>query len=389
MFGGGGFLKLLLLMIAILFIVTSGSNRGFNSSENSNLASLHSGHFAYPSVTSPTAIKSMAPGTWLHYGKPWDDAAPATIPCKKRFQNIMDAWNGWTRDGLRYIYLAASGGHGDGCDNGVYRYDIQQGMAQLFVPHVPMNAGLDSDFPFVADTKGIQILPRSSHTYQGQYLEGPWLYLVTGSVHRRGSRDNQVWRFHTVKKNWERLPNRTAGSVVSMVVTTQSSRLLLGGWDLCEISLKEGTYSHCQDNIYFNAKSGVMGDSKRDGFWHVDVKNLRVNFIHKVKNAWKLDPLLSGSIPSEISTGISANPGICIVPDGSIIVFSGSTSLFQWNGHTWTTLSPEGAPPRNDARRVNTKWSWDDEAQACIGGTTTSHGLWIYKPVLNRERSMI
>ena len=67
----------------------------------------------------PAMIAAMAPGSWLAYGAPWDEAAPAQIPCNKRFRSILSSWNGWARDGLRYVYVAASGGHGDGCDNGV------------------------------------------------------------------------------------------------------------------------------------------------------------------------------------------------------------------------------------------------------------------------------
>ena len=43
----------------------------------------------------PAAIAAMAPGSWLHYGAPWEEAAPEVWPCSKRFKNILSAWNGW------------------------------------------------------------------------------------------------------------------------------------------------------------------------------------------------------------------------------------------------------------------------------------------------------
>lgn len=342
---------------------------------------------APPSANVPAAIAAMPEGTWLNYGRPWDNAAPDVIPCGKRFGTILSAWNGWARNGLRYIYVAASGGHGDGCDNGVYRYDIQTGRPELYVPHVALNAGFDDDSnkPFVANDNGVQILPRSSHTYQGQYLDGEWLYLITGSVYQRGNGDGQVWRFHTVEKRWERLPDRRLmngkilGTVAPLALNTPDGTVFIGGRNICDAELVSGTYD-CQNDLIFSVRSSVAWDPIRQGVWHLEPRIPWARFLRRVDGVWQIDESLSGAIPEDVGADLSSHPGLCIVPDGRVLVWANSSNLHQWDGASWTTITPASGPPHNKKRRVNSKWSWDDEARACIGGSATKEGLWIYKP---------
>ena len=104
-----------------------------------------------PSAGVPPAFVALEPGHGMEYGAPWDDVAPNPLLCGKSFKKILNSWNGWARDGLTAIYVAASGGHKDGCDNSVYRYDIQTGTPELIEPHVELNADLETSRPSVAE----------------------------------------------------------------------------------------------------------------------------------------------------------------------------------------------------------------------------------------------
>lgn len=330
----------------------------------------------------PAAIVAMVPGTWLAYGAPWEDVAPAERLCNNSFGAVLGAWNGWARDGLRYIYVAASGGHADGCDNGVYRYDIQAGKAELVVPHVELNAGLETTRPFVADADGVQILPRSSHTGNGQYYEEPWLYLVTGSVYKDGGADGQVWRYHVIEKRWERLPDRRSadGSILGkmpIMVKTPNGPVLMGAWMICDVDLVAGQYD-CQNKFYFSSISGVAYDPERQGIWYINSKFQSVRFLRRIDGIWQQDDSLSGVFPDDIN--IDGNPGVCVVPGQGILIWSSSADLHHWDGVDWSIINTPGGPLVTEKRKVENKWSWNDEAQVCIGGWTTNEGLWVYKP---------
>lgn len=330
----------------------------------------------------PLAIAAMPPGSWLQYGAPWDEATPAVKPCGKQFKMILAAWNGWSRDGLNYIYVPASGGHYDGCDNGVYRYNIQTGAAELLVLHVELNAGLDTLQPFVADADGTQILPRSSHTYAGQYFEHPWLYQIIGAVYKT-KWDKQVWRFHVEELRWERLPDRvhSTGGMVGLtspyLIKTPDGLVLLGGWNICDADLLAGTYD-CQKDLSFSPYLSVAYDPQREGIWHVAPRTGLVRFLRRVGGVWQVDDALSGPIPDGID--IDYNPGTCVVPDQGILVWSSSADLHSWDGTAWSVISTPGGPAASAKRKALNKWSWDDASQTCIGGWTTAEGLWVYKP---------
>jgi hypothetical protein len=335
-----------------------------------------------PTVITPGEIAAMAPGAWLQYGRPCTDAAPNPVPCGKPFRNILNAWNGWVRDGLRYAYVAASGGHTDGCDNGVYRYDIQTGSVELYVPHADYNADLDTGAPIVVDGSGVQIRPRTSHTYSGQFLRGEWLYMIPGSKYKSGSRDEQVWRFNVRTKVFERLPDRgRVGNIAPFLLGTPSGAVFMGNWDLCNVDLDAGTYD-CQKTHNFHPNSGVAWDPVRNGFWHIDPKNGLVRFFSRnARGTWSQDSALSGVIPSLIQSDLGAGPGICVIPDGSILVWANSNRLHRWDGAIWTTMAPPGPPPVK-GRRVYNKWSWDEQSKTCIGTASVDQGLWVYKPVI-------
>ncbi len=157
----------------------------------------------------PAVIAAMPTDSWIEYGRPWDDVAPTERVCGKPHHKTMTPWVGWARDGLNDIYLPANGGHADGCDNGVYGYDIQTGTPYVLKAHTEFNADLEGPFPFVAAADGTTIIvPHSTHSAFGHYIENGWIYLVEGSAWKHGTTLNLVWRFHIAEKRWEPLPKQ-------------------------------------------------------------------------------------------------------------------------------------------------------------------------------------
>lgn len=335
----------------------------------------------------PAEISAMAPGTWLEYGQPWNATAPYDwLHCRGThetpFNMVLEAWNGWARDGLKYAWIPASGGHGDSCDNGVYRYNIQTGAMEVVVPHTPLNADLTTPTPYVADADGNQTLPRSSHTYNGHILDGSWLYLMVGSRYSDGKMSRQVWRFHTTENRWERLPDRMAGGNDAHLLQTPDGPVVMGGWSLCDADLLAGLYTNCVTNHHFYIFGTARWDDMRNGFWFVDPQTDTVKFYYRSGGAWARDDNISGDIPADIASDLSSGPGVCVVPDGSILVWSNSNKLHKWDGLAWETITPNGGPPTIFKRLVQGKFDWDDDAQACIGASHANQGLWVYKPVL-------
>ena len=182
-----------------------------------------------------------------------------------------------------------------------------------------------------------------------------------------------------MERYWERLPDRTHGGVVPFVVNTPNGAVFMSRQGPCAADLVAGTYD-CQSSFYFSSGAGVAWDPARHGIWHVDwrleVSNVR--FLRRVDGVWQIDDSLSGPIPEDIRAGLGSLPGICVVPGEGILVWSSSADLYGWDGSEWTTISAPGGPPAG-GRSVASKWSWDDESGTCIGGGTTSDGLWIYK----------
>ncbi len=336
----------------------------------------------------PEAIANMQPGTWLEYGQPWEATAPydwldQCIPgWTYRFRNVIEAWNGWARDGLNYAWMAAGGGHADSCDNGVYRYNIQTGEMEVVVPHVPLNADLDTSAPYVADANGNQILPRSSHTFNLVVQDADWVYVMVGSYYSLGSFSKQVWRFHKTNHNWERLPDRGISGGDYHLLQTPDSVLFLGQWALCDVDLVAGSYDNCANSFHFRIQGTPAWDSGRNGLWFVNPhpNDTRVSFYHRNNGVWEEDIGLATTMPTDVAADLAPGTGVCVVPDGSILLWSKSSKLHRWDGMAWDTLTPPGGP--TVARSQQSKWSWDNDAQACIGASHANTGLWVYKPVL-------
>lgn len=341
---------------------------------------------APPAAGIPPAIAGLAPGAWLHHGTPWKDAfvdggAWASQPCGKRASAVLTAWNGGAWDG-RYLWVAASGGHDDGCDNGVYRYDVYTGQAEMVIPHAELNAGLDTDLPFVADADGVQILPRSSHTYEGVVVRDGRLFLMVGSPHRRGSASQQVWSLDLATLAWSRLPDRPGWSPLARIMQRgDGSRIWLSNWRLCEADLEAGDYSDCQNDLVYSSIYATMAwDEARGGLWHLDSRNGRLRFLHKVDGTWQIDAALgSAALPA----GIINHAGICVVPGangGEPLIWSSAAELFRWDGAQWHTIAAPGGPGEATQRWPLSKWTWDAAMGVCLGAHRVDQGMWIYRP---------
>jgi hypothetical protein len=217
------------------------------------------------------AILDMPAGSWLAYGVPWSDLQDSgelqslRDNCGILLSKVITAWQGNAFDGTSFWNLAGPG-HGDGCFNGILRYDLDTGLPEVAVPHMPLNmpvcwgpftkangeqdcyyepyasatpapicstvsdpncggiplqdrldAGLSvlSLDAIAAETEGQEtfgafLRPRSSHDYNNTLFLDGYVYLMTGQTYGGIRADAQVWRFAVTDPagTLERLPNR-------------------------------------------------------------------------------------------------------------------------------------------------------------------------------------
>jgi hypothetical protein len=217
-------------------------------------------------------ILNMPAGSWLAYGDPWSDLETSgelqqvRDNCNILLSKIVTGWQGLAFDG-RYFWNLAGPGHGDGCFNGIVRYDLETAQPEVALPHLPLNmpicwgpwlkangtqdcyyepyatttpapicattsdpncggiplqdrldAGL-SVWPtadaILAETEGQEtfgafLRPRSSHDYNNTIFLDGYVYLMTGQTYGGIRADGQVWRFAVTDPagTLERLPNR-------------------------------------------------------------------------------------------------------------------------------------------------------------------------------------
>jgi len=355
----------------------------------------------------PDAINNMAAGTWLEYGQPWDATAPYAwlreidpgahaAGFDGKYSAVTDPWVGWVRDGLDYAYLLANGGHDDGFDNGVYRYDIQNGVAETLVPHATLNAGLAGDYQtvHVVDASGNIVQPASSHTYFGKFLGND------GKIYHipKGWQGNTVFSFDPVTLAWTRLPDLVQADgrrflrFPFLVPTDNQDPTQVVGLDAAKACVLDLLMpvgpgkGACQGGLpSAHASGGFAWDNARNGYWNINPNSDMIAFIGRdAAGVFTKDVALSGPIPASIVPDIGSGPGICVIPDGSIIVWSKSNKLHRFDGVAWLTIDVPG-PAVTTGRKVYNKWSWDGQSQTCIGTASTNQGLWVYKPVLGSQ----
>jgi hypothetical protein len=224
-----------------------------------------------PPAGSLQAILDMPAGSWLAYGLPWNTLETSGAlerdrdNCGRGLDGIVTAWNGLAFDGTSF-WNFAGGGHGDGCFNGIIRYDLEAAAPEVAAPHIPLNvpmcwgpftkangtqdcyyepyasatpapicatnpdpncggntlqdildAGLavPSSDAIAAESEGAEafgtfLRPRSSHNYNNIVFWQGHVYLMTGQTYGGIRADAQVWRFDPADPlgTLERLPNR-------------------------------------------------------------------------------------------------------------------------------------------------------------------------------------
>lgn len=376
-------------------------------------------------------IEAMPAGSWLHYGRPWSDIDPGRENnCGRGFGTVLGAWNGVLWDD-HYVWSWAAGGHGDGCFNGIIRYDLRTGTPEMVVPHLPLNVPLCRPFvkstgeedcywePYVSETPypggmdqriaewhGGLLRPRSSHIYNNLVKVGDWVYLWTGYIYGSAVPDAQVWRFNAraddVAATIERLPDRfdpnrgsdrdgdgkpdgkRIGSVgVNWVLLPGEPPLMFSGASVCEADMVSGRYRCTQHpKIHFTIAATLAWDEERGGVWGIDANLNRLVFARRAGGKWAIDEGLS--LKDEVLTktyGIGS-AGICLVPTengANPVIWGEGRELLRWDGETLHAFDLPGGP-EPARRRILNKWTWNEDLGVCWGTWSVNEGFWVYKP---------
>ncbi|WP_299614820.1 hypothetical protein [Pelagibius sp.] len=376
-------------------------------------------------------IEAMPPGSWLHYGRPWSDIDPGRENnCGRRFGTVLGAWNGVLWDD-HYVWSWAAGGHGDGCFNGIIRYDLRTGTPEMVVPHMPLNVPLcrpfvkhtgekncywepyASETPYpggmdqrVAEWHGGFLRPRSSHIYNNMVKIGDWAYLLTGYIYGSAQGDFQVWRFNAraddVAATIERLPDRFdpdgwpdrdgdgkpdgaffGAGEVNWVQLPGEPPLMFGGSTVCQADMVSGQY-RCQRHpkIHFSIAATLALDEERGGVWGIDARLGRLVFVRRVGGTWAISQKLS-VIDKDLSKKYNlGNAGICLVPTENgtnPVIWGEAKELLRWDGNKLHVIDLPGGPEAA-RRRIFNKWTWNEDLGVCWGTWTVDEGFWVYKP---------
>jgi len=381
-------------------------------------------------------IQAMPAGSWLHYGRPWRDIDPGRGDnCGVDFSSVLGAWNGVLWDG-RYVWNWAGGGHGDGCFNGIVRYDLETGTPEMVVPHLPLNVpfcrgpftkanGEEDCFwePYVSDQPhpggmedviiaateppGNFLRPRSSHIYNNMVRIGDYIYLMTGGIYISGKRDSQVWRFNAaaadIAATIERLPDRfdpSAGPDVdgngqpdgdqfggyntNVTVVPGKGPLMFGGSQVCQADFAAGVYNCVRHRSTYNSGGATMAwDEERQGFWVVDSQVGRLSFNHEVDGEWVPDDRLSVTDKTLLGKYTIKKAGLCLVPtDNGVnpVIWGANATLIRWDGTRLTTVEGQAGQPTASAGAVLNKWTWNEDLGVCWGTWAVDEGIWVYKP---------
>lgn len=399
----------------------------------------------YPGPPSPPRalsefVAAMPAGSWGQFGQPWSVIDPGrNANCGRVFSKVLGAWNGVLWDG-RYIWQWAGGGHGDGCNNGLMRYDLEIGAPEWIVPHKPLNVPYCRTFihsvtgeldcynePYVSETPwpagmnltkaerladgpttedvfavedkfGAFVRPRSSHMYNNMVRIGDWVYLVVGNIWGSGKGDYQVWRFNSTVPDIESTIERVAdnydpkasggrgglivggkGNVNWVSVPRRMPFALTGSGRCTPVDLEAGVWD-CEVYRRFRANGTHVArwDAGRWGLWSWRPKLNNLAFsAENAAGELSVDRELSVTDPT-----LAYAQGLCLVPTAAGInpvLVKQNGDLIRWDGSSISTVKAPGAPTRVPWRVYN-KWIWDDSVGACLGTFTTDEAIWVYKP---------
>ncbi|GAB4226894.1 MAG: hypothetical protein Tsb0032_33330 [Kiloniellaceae bacterium] len=381
----------------------------------------------------------MPAGSWGQFGEPWSVIDPGReANCGREFTKVLGAWNGVLWDG-RYVWQWAGGGHGDGCNNGLMRYDLATGRPEWVVPHMALNvplcriyvdgngrrdcfnepyvsarpwpAGMDltkeeklAKGPVIDDVFAIEekfgafLRPRSSHMYNNMVRIGDWVYLIVGDIWGSGKTDFQVWRYNAavqdIAASIERVADnydpRAAGGRGDVIVGGRGNAnwveppgrmpfALTGSGRCTPIDLEKGRW-HCESypGMTTNGTRAALWDATRNGVWLLRPRVRQLAFY--AENG--LGQLIENPSLSVTSPELSDAGGLCLVPTDAgadPVMLQSDGDLVRWNGTELDIVSLPGAP-KTESRRTYNKWIWDNAVGACLGTFTTNEAIWIYKP---------
>jgi hypothetical protein len=383
-------------------------------------------------------IAAMPAGSWLPYGRPWRDLDLGRDDnCGRRLGAILGAWNGVLWDG-RYVWNWAGGGHGDGCFNGIVRYDLEAGRAEVIVPHLPLNVPLMRVFryeadgvtpadgwfePYASDTPapvgldstkrqrfaagvwierddfrstrhGNYLRPRASHIYNNMVRIGDWIYLPTGGIFGSGKSDWQVWRFNVSDpaNTIERLPDRwdpagrggrgdgIGGIAVNWIERPGQPALMVSGSTYCEPDMVAGEYN-CTSGPGFSGTLNAVWDQSRGGFWALDTQRELLAFVQPDGSGnWASRTIVKDPV---LKNNLIGYAGICIVPTDSgtnPVILGKDARLLRWDGEALSVVAGQTGQPVTTAGSILNKWRWNETLGVCLGIWDWDEGLWAWRP---------
>ncbi|HEX9801623.1 MAG TPA: hypothetical protein VGB35_00045, partial [Gammaproteobacteria bacterium] len=392
------------------------------------------------------AILDMPAGSWLAYGLPWSTLETSgelqsnRDDCGPNLSSIIGAWNGVAWDG-RYLWNFAGGGHGDGCFNGIVRYDLETASPEVVAPHVPLNVPVcwgpftkangqqdcyyepyasatpapicstttdpncggftlaeilaaGTNYPVAdaqaneapgSETFGAFLRPRSSHMYNNMIRLGDYIYLTTGQTYGGTKDDNQVWRFNVndPANTIERLPNKTAGGYNTNVHDVPGhGPLFFGGGQVCTADYVAGVYD-CQSygGITISQGATAVWDDTENGLWVFDKNLNRLSFIQEVGGIWTtVESITDATVLSKSGLG---NAGICLVPTDNgtnPVIWGENATLIRWDGTALSEVTGQVGQPATSSGAVLNKWTWNDDLGACLGSWSWNRGIDAWRP---------
>lgn len=391
-------------------------------------------------------VADLPAGEWVEFGLPWSSLETTGAlernrdNCNRQLDAILGAWNGLAWDGP-YLWNFAGGGHGDGCFNGVVRYDMEAGTPEVALPHAPLNmpllwtyqfdgsgnptdgwnepyvtttpwpacAGLDPncDLPkadrlangptFPADefliqegigteTYGPLLRPRSSHYYNNLLRDGDWLYLLVGQTYGGTKNDAQVWRYNTTTQAVERLPNRhdgndQIGNYNANVVKHPDGRILMfSGARVCEADFAAGSYDCSNHSINVTNAATLAWDEGRGGFWAIDTQLDRLVFLQEIGTTWTSTTVVNDPI---LKKSVIGSAGLCLVPtDTGVnpVIWGDDARLLRWDGTALTEVTGQVGQPATAPGTVLNKWTWNEDLGVCLLAQSWDEGIHAWRP---------
>lgn len=386
------------------------------------------------------AVADLKPGEWLNFGRPWRDLETRGLYDARRdnggkpLEKVLGPWIGGVWDATHFRTWAP-GGHADGLCNAAFAYDLVNGQPEVVIPHMALNvplglgpftkhsgevdiyntpyvsetpwpAGMDitkeeviANGPTIAadarqaDTEakfGKFLRPRSSHTYNNQWLQGGYHYLYPAATWGAGKPDGQLWRYRLddPEGTIESLPDRydsngrmVGGLSVLPLVINDDRLVLFPGSEVVEPDVEAGNYDSKKKSGFDPAPS-VQATAAWDRYtkriWVVDPQ-FSVLYVAR-EQADKIWLVESKIEDPRLAKKIIGSAGVAVVPDGaggSVAYVKGRGDvMYRWDGKG--DLEALWAPGGADA--VLSKLTFHEGTGVLLGTWNVDEGIWAFRP---------